>query len=84
MIEHEKELKTVDQHHTGPEKQNRQDNSTVLKELSYVVLFFGAVFIISAMETGSYRTPWPVALIITLAGVVLFGYAHFLKKKEQK
>jgi hypothetical protein len=69
---------------TGPEKQNREDNSTVIKELSYVVLFFGAVFIISAMETGSYRTPWPVALIITLAGAVLFGYSRFLKKKEQE
>ena len=46
-----------------------------LREGSYIVLFIAAVFIISAMETGSYRTPWPVAIVTLLAGLGLFGYS---------
>ena len=53
------------------------------REASYVVLFIGAVFVINAMETGSYRTPWPVAIIATLAGLGLFGYSLYLKSQKQ-
>jgi len=84
MIEQEKTENMVGQHHTDPEAQNRKDDSANIREISYAVMFIGAVFIISAMETGSYRTPWPVAIITTLAGIVLFGYYRSLKKKEQK
>jgi hypothetical protein len=52
--------------------------SAKLREASYVVLFIAAVFIVNAMETGSYRTPWPVAIITTLAGLGLFGYSRYL------
>ena len=84
MIEQEKYKNTVDEHYTEPEKQIRKDDSANIRELSYVVLFFAAVFIVSAMETGSYRTPWPVAIITALAGIVLFGYSRSLKRKEQE
>ena len=46
-------------------------------------LFIAAVFIINAMETGSYRTPWPVAIITTLAGLGLFGYSWYLQSRQQ-
>jgi hypothetical protein len=66
-----------------PEEENQQMPSGNFREASYVILFIGAVFIINAMETGSYRTPWPVAIIITLAGLGLFGYSLYLQSRRQ-
>jgi len=66
-----------------PEEENQQMPSGNFREASYVILFIGAVFIINAMETGSYRSPWPVAIIITLAGLGLFGYSLYLQSRKQ-
>ena len=52
------------------------------REASYVVLFIAAVFVINAMETGSYRTPWPVAITTTLLGLGLFGYSWYLQSRS--
>lgn len=51
------------------------------REAAYVVLFIAAVFVINAMETGSYRTPWPVAIVTALAGFGLLGYSFMEKSK---
>ena len=53
------------------------------RETSYGILFIAAVFVINAMETGSYRTPWPVAIVVSLIGLGLFGYSWFLQSKEK-
>ncbi len=66
----------------SPDRKNTADTRTTpgdLREASYIVLFIAAVFVINAMETGSYRTPWPVALITLLAGLGLFVYSLRLK-----
>jgi hypothetical protein len=52
-----------------------------LRELSYMVLFIAAVFVVNAMETGSYRTPWPVAIITAILGFGLFGYSWYLRSR---
>jgi len=52
------------------------------RETSYGVLFVAAVFIINAMETGSYRTPWPLAIVVSLIGLGLYGYSWFLQSKR--
>ena len=67
----------------NPEEENQQMRSVNFREISYVILFIGAVFVINAMETGSYRTPWPVAIITTLAGLGLFGYSWYLQSRKQ-
>ena len=67
----------------NPEENNQQTGSETFREISYVVLFIGAVFIINAMETGSYRTPWPVAILTSLAGLGLFGYSRYLLSLQQ-
>ncbi|MBU0479589.1 MAG: hypothetical protein KKG47_00675 [Proteobacteria bacterium] len=54
-----------------------------LRNASYVVLFIAAVFIVTAMETGSYRTPWPVAIVVSIAGLALFIWSFLQKKKEK-
>jgi len=54
-----------------------------LRAASYVVLFIAAVFIVNAMETGSYRTPWPVALITVLGGLGLLGYSWHLQYRAK-
>ena len=74
-------LNTVSQE--NQEENNQLTGSETFREISYVVLFVGAVFIINAMETGSYRTPWPVAIVITLAGFGLFGYSRYLQSRQQ-
>lgn len=63
------------------EDENRPPSAN-FREASYVVLFIAAVFIINAMETGSYRTPWPVAIVTLLAGLGLFGYSWHLKSRS--
>ena len=60
----------------------KQPHSFNFREVSYIVLFVAAVFVINAMETGSYRTPWPVAIITTLAGLGLFGYSLFQQSRK--
>jgi hypothetical protein len=60
-----------------------QSISGKFREASYVVLFIAAVFVINAMETGSYRTPWPVALVTLLAGLGLFGYSWYLQSRPK-
>ena len=57
--------------------------SADIRNVSYFVLFIAAIFIVNAMETGSYRTPWPVAVIVSLAGIGLWGYS-FMKQREEK
>ena len=64
------------------EEANQQQRSGKFREISYVVLFIGAVFVVNALETGSYRTPWPVAIIVTLAGLGLFGYSWYLHSRQ--
>ena len=66
-----------------PKEEGLQMRSGNFREASYVVLFIGAVFVINAMETGSYRTPWPVAIITTLTGLALFGYSWYLQSRKQ-
>jgi len=52
------------------------------REASYGVLFIAAVFVINAMETASYRTPWPVAIVVSLTGLGLYGYSWLLQSKK--
>ena len=54
-----------------------------LRNASYFVLMIAAVFVINAMETGSYRTPWPVAIVALLAGFGLLAYS-FVKAEVKK
>ena len=64
-----------------------QDTGTTsgkFREASYVVLFIAAIFVVNAMETGSYRTPWPVAIVAALAGLGLFGYSWYLQSQTDK
>ena len=64
------------------EEDKKPTYSANFREASYFVLFVGAVFVINAMETGSYRTPWPVAIITTLAGLGLFGYSLYQQSRK--
>jgi hypothetical protein len=70
-------METLDQDH----EEEPQAKSNNFREASYVVLFIAAVFVINAMETGSYRTPWPVAIVATLLGFGLLGYSLFQKPR---
>ena len=54
-----------------------------LRNASYFVLTIAAIFVINAMETGSYRTPWPVAIVVSLAGFGLLAYS-FVKANREK
>ena len=66
----------------NPEEENQQMSSGNFREASYVVLFIAAVFVINAMETGSYRTPWPVAIVTALLGFGLLGYSFMQKPRS--
>ena len=61
----------------------QQEHYKKYRETSYGVLFIAAVFVINAMETGSYRTPWPVAIIVTLIGLGMFGYSWYLQSQKK-
>jgi len=76
----EAKMKTFDQ---GHEKTPRTSSGNY-REFSYMVLFIAAVFLINAMETGSYRTPWPVAIITSIMGFGLFCYSWYLQSRIRK
>lgn len=69
--------------HTKDHEEEPQTTPGKFREASYVVLFIAAVFVINAMETGSYRTPWPVAIVTLLAGLGLFGYSWYLQSRSK-
>ncbi|KPK26796.1 MAG: hypothetical protein AMJ61_07830 [Desulfobacterales bacterium SG8_35_2] len=68
---------------TGEHPEEPRNSTASLREASYIVLFIAAVFLINAMETGSYRTPWPVAIITVLVGFGLLGYSLHLQSRSQ-
>ena len=72
---------TITQENT--EEVNHQTPFGKSREASYVVLFVAAIFVINAMETGSYRTPWSVAIITAMVGLGLFGYSWYLQSRQQ-
>lgn len=53
-----------------------------LRNGSYIVLLFAAIFVVNSMETGSYRTPWPFSIAITAIGVALFIFSLRRKREE--
>lgn len=65
-----------------PEPENRLRSAAEIRTASYFVLTIAAVFVINAMETGSYRTPWPVAIVVTLAGLGLLAYSFVKSSRE--
>ena len=81
------EPKNVDVLNTASQEDQKENNrkldSEIFRQISYVIIFIGTIFIINAMETGSYRTPWPVAVLTALAGVGLFGYSRYLQSRNQ-
>ena len=66
-----------------PDEDSKPLTSADIRNGSYFVLVIAAVFVINAMETGSYRTPWPVAIIVSLVGLGLLAYS-FVKEKQEK
>ena len=84
-VQHDEDLDlqsdSADLHRTPEERDSHSDN---LRQFSYFILFIAAVFAISAMETGSYRTPWPVAIITGIIGLGVFGYSCILQYRPPK
>jgi hypothetical protein len=66
-------------------EKEKTDQSEIgsLRTAGYFVLFIAAVFAVNAMETGSYRTPWPVAIVTVLIGVGLLGYSWYLQSRSK-
>jgi len=64
------------------EEKNRTETD-YYREVSYMVLFIAAVFSINAMETGSYRTPWLVAVSFCILGFGLLGYSFYLQSLDR-
>jgi hypothetical protein len=67
----------------GMDGNKSERKSNYIREVSYMVLFIAAVFVINAMETGSYRTPWPVAVFTAVLGFGLLGYSHYLQSRDR-
>ena len=76
-----KNEKDVDNTEKLAEESGGSISTDDLRNASYFVLFIAAIFVVNAMETGSYRTPWPVAIIVLLVGVGLYVYS-LVKKKQ--
>ncbi|MDF1576853.1 MAG: hypothetical protein RQ753_04505 [Desulfurivibrionaceae bacterium] len=66
----------------GKEGEDLPRSAGELRKASYFVLTIAAVFVINAMETGSYRTPWPVAIVVTVAGLALLTYSLVKSDRE--
>ena len=55
-----------------------------IRYAAFFVLVIAAIFVINAMETGSYRTPWPVAVVVSLIGLGLLGYSYLKAAREDR
>ena len=53
------------------------------RKAAYFVLVLATIFVINAMETGSYRTPWPVAAGVALVGCGLLAYSFVQARREK-
>ena len=60
----------------------KQVSAADLRYAAWFVLVVAAIFVINAMETGSYRTPWPVAILVSIAGLGLLGYSFVMDRRE--
>ncbi len=69
--------------HAEPDQKLQSASATDLRKAGYLILTIAAIFVINAMEAGSYRTPWPVAVVVSLAGFGVLAYS-FLKSKREK
>lgn len=68
----------------GPAEQEPKPlTATDIRNASYFILTIAAIFVINAMETGSYRTPWPVAVVVSLVGFGLLAYSFVKEKRER-
>jgi hypothetical protein len=68
-------METLDQGHADEHPASPES----FRAASYFVLFI----VVNAMETGSYRTPWPVAIVTLLIGLGLFGYSWHLQSSAK-
>lgn len=65
------------------EQQGKRATAADIRKASFFVLTLAAIFLINAMETGSYRTPWSVALVVSLAGVALLAYSFVQARRGE-
>lgn len=79
----EEPAEEMDSNYACQQQDESRSPSSNFREAGYVVLFIAAVFVINAMETGSYRTPWPVAIVTLLAGLSLYGYSWYLQSRTK-
>lgn len=81
MSENGLELPGKNEKSIGDQPENRAPEADI-RSASYLILVIAAIFVINAMETGSYRTPWPVAIGVTVAGLGLLAYSFIKAKRE--
>ena len=55
-----------------------------IRYAAYFVLVIAVIFVVNAMETGSYRTPWPVAVVVSVAGLAILAYSFVKAAKEDR
>ena len=55
-----------------------------LRYAAWFVLVIAAIFVVNAMETGSYRTPWPVAAVVSIIGLGLMAYSFVKAAREDR
>lgn len=82
MSENGPDLPTEKEKQAG-EQQKKPGTAADIRSAAYFVLVIAAVFVINAMETGSYRTPWPVAIVVSAVGLGLLAYS-FIKSSRKK
>jgi hypothetical protein len=62
----------------------KQVSAKDIRYAAYFVLVIAAIFVTNAMETGSYRTPWPVAAVVSIVGLGLLVYSFVKAAKEDR
>ena len=73
-------MSPVDNEEVQDEKKPVSAND--IRYAAYFILVIAAIFVINAMESGSYRTPWPVAMVVSAIGLGLLGYSYVKSARE--
>jgi len=81
MTERENALPVEDEE---VQKDRKPVSAADLRYAAYFILVIAAIFVINAMESGSYRTPWPVAFMVSVIGLAILAYSFVKAAREDR
>jgi len=76
----EESRKSMERENLPEEPQSKPDAADDRRLICQFVLIVALIFVVPAMEKGSYRTPWPVAILVSVLALALCAWLRARNK----